>query len=475
MAASPTDPKGYYRILGLSPDATEAAIKKAYRHKAMILHPDLNKSPNAVAEFQRLNDAHQTLADPKTRRAYDTLAATPPPRDPPPQRPRPGAQAYAHAQAQANRAQANRTQANRTQTNRTQTNKAQTNRTQTNRTQTGHAHATPPPGQKAALGPQPCAACGQVTAQPRFVILEKVTGLGLRVKREPITGVFCRRCAERYAFLASLHCWLKGWWAIPSGPFQTIAALWVNLRGGLKPPRENSQLLLRQARAFLARGDRALAQGLANQALALAPDPGQDRLNAERMLNAMGAEPERRLRNVWSGPGSGFWLQLTPPVGIALMIGLITLPWYRPSLISTQPVPTAAQTPSPPVPVGTSRPLNRASTPVAPVTLPQGRIHSVAAPTVALRTGPGTQYEAAALAKRGTFLVVLEVDADGIWARAMTAQGLVGFVPLELLRPIAAEETPPGPADGSAPEAGPGAGKRKIPSPLSKPPMPLSP
>jgi hypothetical protein len=450
MVASPTDPKGYYRILGLSPDATEAAIKKAYRHKAMILHPDLNKSPNAVAEFQRLNDAHHTLVDPKTRRAYDTLAATPPPpRDPRPQQP--GAQAYARAQAQANRARASHAQ--------------------TNRAQTGRAHATPPPGQKATLAPQPCAACGQVTAQPRFVILEKVTGRGLKVDREPITGVFCRRCAERYAFLASLHCWLKGWWAIPSGPPQTIAALWVNLRGGLKPPRENSQLLLRQARAFLARGDRALAQGLASQALDIAPDPGQDRLNAERMLNSMGAEPGRRLRNVWSGPGSGFWLQLTPPAGIAVLIGLIALPWYRPSLISTGSMPTAVLTPSPPIPAETSGSLDRGRPPIAPVTLPRGRIHSVAAPTVALRTGPGTQYEAAALAKRGTFLVVLEVDADGIWARAMTAQGLVGFVPLELLRPIATEEAPPATENGSSPEAG----RRKVPSPLSKPPMPLGP
>lgn len=436
MAAPIKDPKGYYRILGLPLDADEAAIKSAYRKKAMLLHPDLNKSPNAVAEFQRLNDAHHTLSDPRARRSYDTLAATPPPppRDPPPQRPRSGAGSTSQS---GTRARAGQSQAGQSQTGQQAGQQAGQ--------QTGAAPPPPPPGQRGAPAPQACGACGKITAQPRFVILEKVTGRGLRVDREPITGVFCRRCAERYAFLASLHCWLKGWWAFPSGPFQTLSALWVNLRGGLKPPRQNSQLLLRQARAFLARGDRALAQGLADQALTLAPGPGQERASAEHMLNALGAEPGRRLRNVWSGPGSGFWLQLTPPVGIALVAGLIVLPWFGTPGPTTTANSITIPPPSPPLPAEPTREPDRDRAPIAPVTLPQGRIHSVAAPTVALRTGPGTQYEAAALAKRGTFLVVLEVDADGIWARAMTAQGLIGFVPLELLRPIAGEETPPDP------------------------------
>jgi hypothetical protein len=408
MVAPSRDPKGYYRILGLSPGVEAGAIKAAYRKKALQLHPDRNKSPNAVAEFQRLHDAYQTLSDPKTRQTYDTLPATPPPADPSPRH------AQTHAQGQA---------------------QARPQQTQT------HAPRPPPPGQKAVQTPQACCACGTVTAQPRYIILEKVTGRGLRVDREPISGVFCRRCAERYAFLASLHCWLKGWWAFPLGPPRTLSALWVNLRGGLKPARENSQLLLRQARAFLARGDRALAQGLAEQALALAPASGREYANAERMVNALGAEPARRLRDVWRGPGPGFWLQLTPPAGLLLVGGLIALPWFRPTFAPTETAP--ALTPAQPLTARGERPNAPPPTdraPVAPVTLPQGRIHSVAAPTVALRTGPGTQYEAAALAKRGTFLVVLEVDADGVWARAMTAQGLVGFVPLDLLRPIAAED-----------------------------------
>jgi hypothetical protein len=84
--------KDYYKILGLTPAATPAEIKKAYRRLAFKHHPDRNPGdPQAAARFIEIAEAYETLADPERRRAYDrsykpsegtresTGAAPPPP------------------------------------------------------------------------------------------------------------------------------------------------------------------------------------------------------------------------------------------------------------------------------------------------------------------------------------------------------------------------------------------------------------
>ncbi|WVO16381.1 hypothetical protein L204_104056 [Cryptococcus depauperatus] len=62
----------YYDILGVSVDATEIEIKKAYKKKAMQHHPDKNPdSPEAHETFQRIGQAYETLSNPNDRTTYD--------------------------------------------------------------------------------------------------------------------------------------------------------------------------------------------------------------------------------------------------------------------------------------------------------------------------------------------------------------------------------------------------------------------
>jgi molecular chaperone DnaJ len=64
--------RDYYELLGISKGATEQEIKKAYRKKAMELHPDRNKDkPEAEAEFKEINEAYDVLKDGDKKAAYD--------------------------------------------------------------------------------------------------------------------------------------------------------------------------------------------------------------------------------------------------------------------------------------------------------------------------------------------------------------------------------------------------------------------
>jgi curved DNA-binding protein len=67
--------KDYYQILGVTRDASEEAIKKAYRRLARKYHPDVSKESGAEERFKEVAEAYEVLRDAEKRAAYDRLGS----------------------------------------------------------------------------------------------------------------------------------------------------------------------------------------------------------------------------------------------------------------------------------------------------------------------------------------------------------------------------------------------------------------
>lgn len=77
LPASAQEDFNYYFVLGVTPTASTEQIKRAYRRKAMIVHPDQHHFDFSKESWARLmtlmGDAHSVLTNPLSRRAYDVV------------------------------------------------------------------------------------------------------------------------------------------------------------------------------------------------------------------------------------------------------------------------------------------------------------------------------------------------------------------------------------------------------------------
>ena len=76
MASQDWFDKDFYKVLGVSKDAEDAELKKAYRKLARSYHPDSNPGDTAAeTKFKEISEAYSVLSDPEQRKEYDELRA----------------------------------------------------------------------------------------------------------------------------------------------------------------------------------------------------------------------------------------------------------------------------------------------------------------------------------------------------------------------------------------------------------------
>ena len=254
----------------------------------------------------------------------------------------------------------------------------------------------------------PCSRCGQVTAQPRYVVFRQVKSYLVWAKTTRQEGIFCRSCADRVAAGSSTVTWLLGWWSIP-GLILTPLVLLGNLLGGKKPDDANARLLLGQARAFLYRGDVDVAQGVAYQAARYAKAAGFANSAATLTQMARGNGAPKRLKNRWRAwTGVAFYAQLLP---------MLVLP-----LAATSVVLTFLWKPTPQEQAVASGDII-ADTPVV------GELRHVAVDALKLRVQPKEGAPVLTLLDRFAMVTVVAPTESKSWIQIRTAKGVEGFVP----------------------------------------------
>src|ERR671924_1178754 len=66
-----TTRRDYYELLGVSRDADEGEIKRAFRRHARELHPDVSEQPDAEQRFREVVEAYEVLSNSERRELYD--------------------------------------------------------------------------------------------------------------------------------------------------------------------------------------------------------------------------------------------------------------------------------------------------------------------------------------------------------------------------------------------------------------------
>ena len=297
------DPKGYYKVLGVTPAASGEAIKRAFRTVAKECHPDQNADVTAAAEFKRLVEAYSVLSDARNRAVYDGR-----PYDGPDER---------RAGGKGDRRQ----QAPPPEPDRP--------------SQSGGPAQWGGPSQPGSSGksgrPEPiqCSNCHRPTAQPRHATFWTVVSAG-GTWRKRTTGIYCAACAGKVSLRCSAISAAFGWWGF-LGVFWTPVSILRNARGGERREEEDAGLLWHNALAFLAQGKLAVAHALARQVASAKSINSLDASDMLAELHRVGVPRDTpSLVDPWRTRSSAMAVQLAmglaAPVVSALAIAVYGVP-----------------------------------------------------------------------------------------------------------------------------------------------------
>lgn len=155
--------------------------------------------------------------------------------------------------------------------------------------------------QTRSIDPICCSRCGQITAQPRYIVFFRVYSFIFGTLRKPVQGIFCAGCAKKEAFKSSIITMFAGWWGVPWGPIHSIGSILTNGLGGKHEQASDERLIWYNALAFLSRGNVQLSYALATMAKKAADaELARDASELASQLERAGADPRQaRLVNPW--------------------------------------------------------------------------------------------------------------------------------------------------------------------------------
>ncbi|MCK5296443.1 MAG: SH3 domain-containing protein, partial [Alphaproteobacteria bacterium] len=268
---------------------------------------------------------------------------------------------------------------------------------------------------------RPCCCCGVVSAQPRYVVFKEVYSNIFKANEKTTSGVFCSRCAAKTAFTASFKTWAFGWWSL-SGAYVTVKTLKYNFFGGEKPKNKNFELLMQQAKAFLADGKPDFAKASAKQARKFGTS-NKERKQVQNFLTALNKCKIKRLKDSWKKFGFSFYLQLVPFAVLltAVLFAVIDVNKLKSFLPEKEPS------------ISIDGFTEEYSVFELPFSAKETPYHTVKDKTD-IYYGPNIKYDIMTIVEKNAVVHVTGIIPQSLWVRVMTSDGQVGFVKHRLIK-----------------------------------------
>lgn len=263
-----------------------------------------------------------------------------------------------------------------------------------------------------------CSMCHTKSRNLRFVIFKEVTNHKFKTVPRVIKGVFCLKCAGIAAVRASMRTWLSGIWLFPFGTMKAVVALLNNIKGGKKPNKLNSRLLIHYAKYLIEKGNYPEAKNAATEALKFTKVPSQVNSINQLLKSLKDVEPRK---DKWKNGVSYFAIQVAPLVMMITLLGVMGYYYYVPKIdkqISDSYNENEQES------------LKVVNLPDDP--LDENLIYKVKYDYINIYQGPGFEFGIVSGAFKGTTLRIIGLVPGTLWVKVKTDEA-EGFVISEFL------------------------------------------